>query len=111
MVKAFICEDFHFLDKRGRRITTFLEITRAQVKSVRIQWQIQKNRQNGQTITVVREFSNNELDAVLAAWDIYMHSMRIGQTHDFPMVVTLTKKNEAKYLTGSWTATLLRQIA
>ena len=111
VVKAFIREDFTFFDKSGKRIKQFTTATRAAVKKVKIRWRIQKNRQNGQVITVVREFTNDELCSVLAAWDIYTHSIEIGQTSELPMVATLTVKKEIKYLTGSRIATLLRQIA
>lgn len=111
VVKAWCRVDFEFFDSQGTRITEFTAETRLLVKRVRIRWKIQKNRQNGQKVTVVRYAESDDLCPVLAAWDIYMHSIEIGQSADMPMAATLDNKKELKYITATRVADVLRKIA
>jgi len=113
VTKAFIRRDFTFFDKNGRKILQFDENTHLKVAKVRIKWRIQKNRRNGQTVTIVRDYTNNKICPVLAALDIYMNSIRIGQPDDMPMMAMKinAEKSEMKYLTGNRVKTLLRKIA
>jgi len=111
VIKAFVRRDFTFIDKNGRKTLHFDNNARTHVAKVRIKWRIQKNRRNGQCVTLVRDYTNEELCPVLAALDIYMHSIRIGQPDDMPMMATKAVKPEIKYLTGNRVKTLLRKIA
>ena len=100
------------ITKKGKKIKPF-DIdanTHKIVGRVRIRWRIQKNRRNGQTVTVVRDFKNNETCAVLAALEIYLHSIRIGQPDDAPMVAT-RPDGKLKYLASNRIATMLRKSA
>ena len=111
VVKAWTRQDFAFIDKSGKKIKTFNGNTRKRVAKVIITWRIQKNRRNGQSVTIVRDWSNEEVCPVLAALDIYMHSISIGQDAKLPMIATLDKSNKFKYLTSNKTASILRQAA
>jgi hypothetical protein len=110
-IKALTRNDFIFLDKSGRRISTFNSNTRARVARVRIKFRIQKNRQNGQEITAVCDRDNPDICPVLAAFDLYMHSIEIEQPDDLPLVAMLDDKRKIKYLTYSKVASVLRKIA
>ncbi len=78
VVKAFIREDFVFYDKQGRVITNHSPEMLKQVARVRIRFRIQKNRQNGQKITIVAEFNNVDICAVQAAYRIFLRSIKLG---------------------------------
>lgn len=110
VVKAFTREDFEFFDTSGKRIRTFNSKTRARVGKVRIRWRIQKNRRNGEKLMFKRE-NDDEICPVLAAFDIFMHSLDIGQPENLPMAATLDKKGKLKYLTNSKVTAILRKAA
>ena len=84
VVKAFTREDITFLDKNSRKLDVSNPESRKLVAKVRIRWRIQKNRQNGQTVTVKREWSVEDLCGVLALWDVCANSIAIGQSKDMP---------------------------
>lgn len=111
VIKAWTRRDVTFYDKKGRKILQFDENTRKTVARARIKWRIQKNRRNGQSVTIIRDYSNDEICPVLAAFDIYNHSMKIGQRDDMPMVAMKTENGQVKYLTGNRVKTLLRKVA
>ena len=62
VTKAFIRNDLTFIDKNGRKILHFDENTRTKVTKVRIRWRIQKNRRNGQSVTLVRDEYASKMD-------------------------------------------------
>jgi hypothetical protein len=55
VIKAFIANNFIFYDERKRIIKDLNEDSLQQARFVKITWQIQKNRQNGQSITLATE--------------------------------------------------------
>lgn len=110
VVKAFTRADFTFYDKNGKRLTIIDENTHKIVGRVKIRWRIQKNRQNGQKVTVVRELIDDKLCSVLAALEIYLHSVRIGQPEDMPMLV-MKVEDKFKYLTANRIAKRIRDAA
>jgi len=71
------------------------------LSKVRITFRIQKNRQNGQTITVVADPKNPAICPVRNAYMIYLRSIRLGQPDDLPMGVFTNAQGIKKYLTGS----------
>ena len=111
VVKAWIRKDWLFYDKAGKKVRTFNKKTRSRIAKVRITWRIQKNRRNGQSITVVRDWDNPEVCPVLAAFDIYMNSIRIGQKDTLPMLAFIGKDGKMKYLTTNKIAEILRKVA
>ena len=111
VVKEFTRFDFLILGKKGCTIRTFNNQTKGRIFEVRITWRIQKNRRNSQKITVVRDFENNNLCPVLAAFEIYSYSIDICQGAGDPMIATVDKNDKLKYLTNGRIATLLRTVA
>ena len=84
---AFIRKDWMFYDKQGRIIQAHSESMLVNLSKVRITFCIHKNRQNGQTITVVVDPKNPAICPVRNAYKIYLHSIWLGQPDDFPMGV------------------------
>ena len=76
-------------------------------------FQIQKNRRNGQTITLVADNDHNKICPVRAAHahHIYMRAKRLGQSDSEPMGVFVNKFGIKKYLTGGKIAKILRSVA
>ena len=53
VIKAFTANDFVFYDKAGHTLQLIDNPSLAQAHRVRITWRIQKNRRNGQKITLL----------------------------------------------------------
>ena len=72
VVMAFIRKDWIFYDKQGRIIQEHSKAMLVNLSKVRITFCIQKNRQNGQTITVVADPKNPAICPVRNAYMIYL---------------------------------------
>ncbi len=55
VIKAFIANDIIFYDEKKRVVKNLNNDTLQQAHFVKITWRIQKNRQNGQSITLTAE--------------------------------------------------------
>jgi hypothetical protein len=113
VIKAFISTDWKFYDNNGISITIHPlhnEITIYPSK-VKITFRIQKKCQNGQKLTVLKEFDHSEICPVRAANRIFIRARRLGQKECEPMGVYLNKQGVKKYLTGNVIANLLRTVA
>ena len=113
VVKAFICRDWKFFDKQGipmnvhplnKEIITY-------PSKVEVTFRIQKNRQNGQELTIVIEPDHLDICPVCAAYRIFIRAKRLGQLDYGPMGVYLNKQGNKKYLTGNSIANLLQKVA
>jgi hypothetical protein len=108
VVKAFTANDFAFYDEAGIRITEMSQSARERASSVRITWRIQKNRQNGQHITLGADTKVPLLCPVRNCMELVERSQRLGQLPDLPVCIYPNKKGQLLYLTGSKVASLLR---
>ena len=109
VVKAFTANDFVFFDEGGNCIGELSNpLAVASARSVRITWRIQKNRQNGQRITLAADTSAPILCPVKACLRLVSRAHRLGQLPDLPVCTYPNKKNQLLYLTGSKVAALLR---
>ena len=78
VIKAIIANDFVFYIKSGD-LTIFLNDKSADiVKKVKITWQIQKNRWNGQSITLSADNDHPQLCPVSAALQMVHQAQRLG---------------------------------
>ena len=112
VTKAWTRLDFLFLGKRDLRLDPLKkEWTRKRVVKVVITWRIQKNRQNGQKLTVVRDLQHPALCPVLAALDLYNHSHDIGQKDEEPMFALVDARGRKKYWTAGRVAICLQAVA
>ena len=111
VVKAFIPKDLIFYDKQGSAITSHGEHVYPSLGKVKVRFRIQKNRQNGQTITIVTDTAHTDIDAVHAAYRIFLRARRLGQSDEEPMGVFVNKQNQKKYLTLNLIKDVLQEAA
>jgi len=107
VIKAFTADDFVFYDKAGNTLQLTNKSCLAQAHRVRITWRIQKNRRNGQKITLSAETSCTTICAVRAAGRMVLRAKRLGQPDDMP-VACYSYKGTLVYLTGKRVAHLFR---
>ncbi len=67
VTKAFIANDFIFFDAKKHIIDDLSAESIASAAAVKITWRIQKNRQNGQSITLTADSKSRDLCPVLSA--------------------------------------------
>ena len=113
VTKAFIPLDWKFFDARGRLISIHTQGTdlREYPKKLKITFRHQKNRQNGQSITLVSDDSHPDICPVRAAYHIFLRAKRLGQSDSEPMGVFVNKTGSTKYLTGNKIQEVLQSIA
>jgi hypothetical protein len=80
-------------------------------KKLKTIFRIQKNRWNGQAITLVADDNHNKICPVWAAHCIYMRAKRLGQSDSEPTGVFVNKFGIKKYLTGGKIAKVLQSVA
>jgi hypothetical protein len=78
---------------------------------LKITFQIQKNRKNGQSITLVADNDHPDICPVRAAYRIFLCAKRLGQSDSKPMGVFVNKHSIKQYLTGGEISDVLRSIA
>lgn len=108
VIKAFTANDFVFLDSKKHIIEDLTTESIKSVAAVKITWRIQKNRQNGQSITLAADNKFPDLCPVLSAARMVIRARRLIQPDDMPLAIYQTRKGERLYLTGGKIAELLR---
>jgi hypothetical protein len=107
VVKAFVPSDWKFYDSKGRLIIDPMEVP----KKLKMTFQIQKNRQNGQSITLMANDAHQDICPVWAAHRIYLRAKKLNQLDSEPMGMFVNKFGIKKYLTGGKIAEVLRSVA
>jgi len=100
VIKAFIANDFQFIDVNGQVITELSDASIDVVDRVRITWHIQKNRQNNQKVTLPCDKTNPKICPVLAALRLVLTARCLSQPDSMPVACYL-KKDTMAYITGS----------
>jgi hypothetical protein len=109
---AFLPMGWIFYDKDNRTIRKHPSGgVIALPKKMKVTFRIQKNRQNGQLITIVSDDNDPNLCPVRAAYKIFLQAKRLGQTDNEPMAVLINKSGKKKYLTGNKISDVLRSFA
>ena len=81
------------------------------LKHVKVIFRIQKNRQNGQSITLKTDNMHPEICPVRAVYRILQRAKKLGQDDDQPLGVFIKHHGIKKYVTGSKLAKLLEEVA
>jgi hypothetical protein len=112
VTKAFLPTDWKFYNKSGVTINIHPLNRDVQVfpTKLHVTFRIQKNRQNGHSITLVADKIHLDICPVQAAYRIFLQAKRLGQSDSQPMAVFVNKNNATKYLTGNKIAEVLRSI-
>jgi hypothetical protein len=108
VIKAFTANDFIFYDTKKHIIVDLCPESIKSVAAVKITWRIQKNRQNGQSITLAMDKKFPDLCPVRSAVRMVIHARHLQQPDDLPLAMYKTKQGEHLYLTGGKIAELLR---
>lgn len=112
VVKAFTAADWTFYAKDGSMINGDDWQTNPIVPhKVKLLFRIQKNRQNGQTMTIVADDNHIDFCPVRAAYRIFIRAKVLGQLENEPLGVFINHQGIKRYLTGSKIADLLRNLA
>jgi hypothetical protein len=112
VIKAFIPSDWHFYNKKGRLITVHsLDGLADPPTKMKLTFRIQKNRQNGQSITFVADDKHPNICPVRAAYRIFLRAKRLAQSDNQPMGVFANHQSVTKYLTASKIAEVLQSVA
>ena len=85
VIKAFTANNFVFFNKSGQTIELLDEAYLDQAHKEKITWRIQKNRQNGQKITLSGEKTCLTICAVCAAGQMVLRARRLGQLDEMPV--------------------------
>jgi hypothetical protein len=85
VIKAFIANDFIFYDKKNRIVKDLNKESLQQARFVKITWCIQKNRQNGQSITLAAESDQPKICPVRSAMQLVLLARRLNQPNDMPV--------------------------
>jgi hypothetical protein len=109
VIKAFIANDFIFYNDRKRIIKELNKNSLQQAHFVTITWGIQKNCQNGQSITLAAESDLPEICPVRSAMQLVLRASQLNQPDDMPIVLYKTIKGKTIYLTGNKISELLRK--
>ena len=112
VIKAFTPLDFIIYDKNNAiidEINSTKQLTT--LKKVKVTFRIQKNRENGQSITLKADVKHPEICPVRAVHRILQRAKRLGQNDDQPLGVFINHYGIKKYLTGSKIAKLLQTVA
>jgi len=109
-IKAFIANDFLFIDVNGQVITKLSDASIDVVVRVCITWRIQKNLQINQKITLSCDKINPMIWPVLAALRLVLRARCLSQPDSMPVACYL-KKGVMAYLTGSGIALHFRATA
>jgi hypothetical protein len=91
VIKAFITNNFIFYDEKKRVIKNLNNDSLQQACFVKITWHIQKNRQNGQSITLMAEIDLPKICPVRSAMQLVLWAKRLNQPDDMPIAVYTTK--------------------
>jgi hypothetical protein len=87
VIKAFVASDFIFYDGKKHIVKILDEDSFQQVRLVKITWRIQKNRQNGQAITLSVEVNRPKICPVCRAMRLVLHARQLNQPDDMPLGV------------------------
>ncbi|KAL7524435.1 hypothetical protein ACHAXR_003466 [Thalassiosira sp. AJA248-18] len=110
VVKAFVRSDWIFYDKNGKVISEHSIEALAIIQKFKVRFRIQKNRQNGQDISVWGDVENPSIAATRAAYRIYLRSIRLGMKEDEPMGIFVNQFGATKFLTGNKIADVLQAV-
>ncbi len=92
VIKAFIANNFIFYGEKKSVVKNLNNDSLQRAHFVKITWRIQKNCQNGQSITLVADIDRPKICPVRSAMQLVLWAKRLNQPVDMPVAVYKTKK-------------------
>jgi hypothetical protein len=92
VIKAFIANDFIFYDEKKCIVKDSNKDSLQQSHFVKITWRIQKNRQNGQSITLAAEIDQPKNCPVRSVMRLVLRAKWLNQPNDMPVAVYMMKR-------------------
>jgi hypothetical protein len=80
-------------------------------KKMKLMFRIQKNCQNGQSITFVADDNHPHICPVHTALQIYLQAKHLGSLDDHPMGIFVNHQGVVRYLTANKIAEVLQLVA
>jgi hypothetical protein len=114
VTKAFLLTDWIFKNDKGCLIKIHslkFDVNTFALNEVKITFQIQKKRQNGQAITITADHDHPTICPVQTAYQTFLRAKRLGQADDQQMAVFVINQGQTKYLTGRKIAEPLHLLA
>ncbi len=113
VVNAFTWNDWNFYNSKGHIIKIHTLTSKPQEFPMKLQitFRTQKNRKNGQSITLVANDDHPDICPVRAAYRIFLCTKKLGQSDSEPMGVFMNKHRTKQYFTGGKISDVLRSIA
>ncbi len=109
--KAFVPSDWKFYNDNGHLMMVHsLNSLVDPPKKMKLTFRIQKNCQNGQSITFAANDKHPHICPVHAAYRIYLRAKRLGQSDDQPMGIFVNKQGISKYLTANKISEVLQSV-
>jgi hypothetical protein len=87
IIKAFTANDFAFYDVKKHIIEISTFDSAESVAAIRITWWIQKNRQNGQSISLAMDKKFPSLCPVQSAVRMVIRARQLQQPDDMPLAM------------------------
>jgi hypothetical protein len=112
VVKAFIASDWMFYDQQGHLVVIHsLDGLANPPQKMKLTFRIQKNRQNGQSITFVVNDKHQHICPVCTAYRTYLQAKCVSQFNDQPVGFFVYHHCLVKYLTANKIADVLQSNA
>jgi hypothetical protein len=109
VIKAFTTKDVAFFDKSWCRLSTVDDSLFEVANTIRITWRIQKNCQNGQTITLSSGSAHPDLCPVRSTPRLVLRARQLKQPDTMLLGCYRTKKFPLVYLTVSRISALIQE--
>jgi hypothetical protein len=97
VIKTFIANDLIFYNERKCVIKEMNEDSLQQAHFVKITWRIQKNHQNGQSITLAAESDQPKIYPMRSVMQLVLQARWLNQPNDMPIMVYKTKKGQGNF--------------
>jgi hypothetical protein len=94
VINAFIANDFIFYPDRKHIIECLNKDSLQRDCFVKITWRIQKNRQNGQLITLAAESDQPKICVVRSAMQLVLRARWLNQLDDMPIALYKNEKEQ-----------------
>ena len=112
VIKAFVSSEWTFYNSEGCLMTVHsLNDLADPPTKMKHTFRIQKNCQNGQSITFIADDRHLHICPVPAAYQIYLCSKRLGQLVYYPVGIFVNHQGIMRYLTANRIAEVLQSVA